>query len=167
MTEYTAPPGTVCWHCCSAFEGQARPLPTDYDSNKRVYTYVGFFCSWACAKGYNLQENASTYQYGHICNLLSRVMQELRAPECDPAPPRNLLKMFGGTMSIKSFRGGLGECPPAEPVVVPEYRTPSTKPLPPSKRLMQSKPSHGTDTLRYKRSKPLPQQDTTLESYFC
>ncbi len=93
-----------CWHCCHPFEGPPLPMPIKYEDRGGVFHVTGTFCSWACMKTYNLQ--SSSYMKHVNANLITLfhkrctgVLRGIRG-----APPRQALRVFGGTMDIAEFR---------------------------------------------------------------
>ena len=126
----------LCHHCCYSFEGVPVPLPQSYDALRKVYHCRGNFCSWQCAKAYN---NLQTPPSGrgnrnmYISLLAHRTwvkyrkaigstqenlaMRTYAMSLIHPSPPREVLKVFGGKLSIDEFREGLfGIIPPSEAV---------------------------------------------------
>jgi len=100
-----------CWWCCHTFDMLPIGLPNKYYENK--FNVMGYFCSFNCALAYNLSLNDhkiwdrisllyhlrniifnSIYPDGNIKNLDDIII----------APPRSLLKMFGGKLDINEFR---------------------------------------------------------------
>jgi hypothetical protein len=186
----TVPPvqdleGLVCWWCVHGLP--QRPcihLPVKYDEKLNRFTTIGNFCSWQCAKAYALDMNSS--KSGEIQSFLS--MMRLRAfgkfVPLWPAPKRQFLKCFGGTMSIEEFRGygGLVEPPqlyfPIEKQVHPilndskhETSVRGTTATTTGggggdkSRLMAIENSTGqAETLKLKRTKPLARAASKLES---
>lgn len=91
----------LCWWCCHNFDCSPKCIPTSYDSVKDKFTVTGNFCSWNCAKAYTIYEKPK-----HISNL-SRLIQFVHGSGdflVPIAPPKQLLKSFGGTMTIEEFR---------------------------------------------------------------
>jgi len=96
-----------CWWCFHAFSGPPIPLPVKYDERTRVFTVKGNFCSWACAKAYNIDENSMySGQRGMLLTLLRKhATGRIEPTPC--APPRVALEMFrqdGQGLSIQQFR---------------------------------------------------------------
>ena len=183
----TTPPeqdltGLVCWWCVHALP--QRPcihLPIKYDDKLDRFTTIGNFCSWQCAKAYALDTISA--KSGEVQSFLA--MMRLRAfgkyVPLWPAPKRQFLKCFGGTMSIEEFRtfGGLVEPPqlyfPVEKQLHPVFNNSVSETsvrsvvLPSgaqnTSRLMAIENSSGQqETLRLKRSKPLARAASKLES---
>jgi len=101
---YTAQ--TACFWCCHGFNWTACVLPKSYDAYKNVYKAEGNFCSPECALAYNYADNRisdSTKWAQHA--LLGKIYSELYASRIlSPAPPRTLLRMFGGVLDIEQYR---------------------------------------------------------------
>ena len=183
----TTPPekdltGLVCWWC--VHDLPQRPcihLPIKYDEKLNRFTTIGNFCSWQCAKAYALDTISA--KSGEVQSFLA--MMRLRAfgkyVPLWPAPKRQFLKCFGGTMSIEEFRsfGGLVEPPqlyfPVEKQLHPIFNDSRSElvvkgPVAASgaqntSRLMAIENSSGQqETLRLKRSKPLARAASKLES---
>ena len=95
-----------CWWCCHKFDTSPCTLPTNYDSYKKKYTFVGVFCSWNCTKSYNIEKN--DYKKAERSGLITLLVKQLYGMSesilIKSAPPRQCLKMFGGYMDISEFR---------------------------------------------------------------
>lgn len=183
----TTPPeqdltGLMCWWCVHALP--QRPcihLPIKYDDKLNRFTTIGNFCSWQCAKAYALDTNSA--KSGEVQSFLA--MMRMRAfgkyVPLWPAPKRQFLKCFGGTMTIEEFRsfGGLVEPPqlyfPVEKQLHPVFndsrseliaRGPVTASgAQDSGRLKAIENSNGQqETLKLKRAKPLARAASKLES---
>ena len=93
-----------CWWCCHPIKTKPLHLPNSYDEKKKEYKVYGHFCSWNCVKAYNLDTNDSNTN-----NRMSLISLMYFDTNCTfkpirPAPPRQVLTMFGGTMDIDEFR---------------------------------------------------------------
>lgn len=174
----------VCWWCVHSLP--CHPcihLPVRYDDKRKVFTTIGNFCSWQCAKAYALDMNSA--RSGEIqCNLALMRKQALgKYTPLWPAPKRQALRAFGGTMSIEEFRrfGGLVEPPmvhfPDEKRMVAIIGGTTGPGDGSTQAPTSSKPSGGVarlaaienstasgDTLRLRRNKPLARQSSQLES---
>jgi hypothetical protein len=183
----TTPPeqdltGLVCWWCVHGLP--QRPcihLPVKYDEKLNRFTTIGNFCSWQCAKAYALDTISA--KSGEVQSFLA--MMRLRAfgkyVPLWPAPKRQFLKCFGGTMSIEEFRafGGLVEPPqlyfPIEKQTNPVF-TDTRSELIVRGPVAQSAAQDSTrlkaienstsqsDTLKLRRMKPLARAASKLES---
>lgn len=139
---------TVCYQCCHAFDGVPVPLPDTYDTRRKVYRCKGNFCSWQCAKSYNINQtqnfgkgNRNMYisllahqtwvkyrkDTGHK-NLKFENMKTYATYSIKPSRPRELLRIFGGTMGIEEYREGFyGIIPPEEALEDKPFLTVSSR----------------------------------------
>ena len=95
-----------CWWCCHKFECSPCTLPTKYDQLRKRFDFVGLFCSWNCTKAYNLDKNDhKKFERSSLITLLVQQMYGIVHAICiKTAPPRQVLTMFGGYLSIDEFR---------------------------------------------------------------
>ncbi len=92
-----------CWWCCHQFEGPPCTLP-EYIRRDKFYV-SGCFCSFNCAASYNFNKNDnSVWERYTLLNLMYKKLYNLPFVKIDMAPPREVLKMFGGYMDIEEFR---------------------------------------------------------------
>ena len=173
--------GLVCWWCVHALP--QRPcihLPIKYDERLDRFSTIGNFCSWACARAYAL--DMGTARSGEIQSILAMMRRRALGKFVPlwPAPKRQALACFGGTMSIEEFRsfGGHVEPPqvhwPFEHRYVPiigggvagRSRDPvEAPPLGASGRLEAiENASAETDSLKLRRTKPLARSTSKLEN---
>ena len=99
---------TACFWCCHQFKGHQFSLPLYYDTYKNVYTCKGNFCSPECSLAYLYADTTisdGTRWNKHV--LLNALYSYLYSEPISPAPPRNLLRMFGGPLDIKQYRSYL------------------------------------------------------------
>lgn len=101
----------LCWHCCHAFQGRPIPLPLSYDDTRDVFRVFGVFCSLRCMSGYSrdnraILPGASHGSIGMAVFLFIKRWSGISNPRnIERAPPRCLLKAFGGYMTLEEFRG--------------------------------------------------------------
>lgn len=95
-------PGSKCLWCKYSFDNPAIELPEDYFNN--IFYCTGNFCSWNCAKSYNIDLNdTSTWKRESLLNLLYyKTYGEFI--DILPAPSWLLLEDFGGILKINEFR---------------------------------------------------------------
>lgn len=101
----------LCWHCVHGYDTPPVVLPMDvtHAGEQRV---IGLFCSFSCAMGYAidhaLHANPEVVMRLNINAAQSGVSVPVRR-----APPMRMLKMFGGTLDIDTFRarGSAGSVP--------------------------------------------------------
>ena len=93
-----------CWWCCHPIKEKPLHLPNSYDNMKKEYKVFGYFCSWNCMKAYNLDTNDSNMN--NRMSLISLMYYDTYKTfkPIRPAPPRQVLKIFGGSMDIDEFR---------------------------------------------------------------
>lgn len=99
-------PQTACFWCCHNFDWVSSVLPLSYDVYNNIYSCEGNFCSPECALAYNYSDNKisdSTKWNRHA--LLGHLYAELYSSrDLSPAPPRSLLRLFGGPLDIQQYR---------------------------------------------------------------
>lgn len=97
---------TCCFWCCHKFDWTPVLLPVSYDAYKNIYTCEGHFCSPECGLAYNYADNKisdSTRWNRH--SLLRNLYNDLyKNRNLSPAPPRTLLRIFGGPLDIEQYR---------------------------------------------------------------
>jgi len=93
-----------CWHCCHPFNNKPVSIPIRY-VNDTFYVY-GVFCSYNCAAAYNL--NSNDYNKNENHQLLSLMYSKLynlnEFINITPAPHKEVLQIFGGNITIDSYR---------------------------------------------------------------
>jgi hypothetical protein len=100
-----------CWWCSHTFDTLPLGLPEKYYDKK--FHVIGNFCSFNCAMAFNLSLNDHkiwdrvSLLY-HMRNMIylniypNRDVKKL--DDIIVAPPRSMLKMFGGSLTIENFR---------------------------------------------------------------
>jgi len=95
-----------CWWCCHPFENSPCALPVKYNEYTKKYTLTGIFCSWNCTRAYNMEKN--DHRSNERNELITFLVKQLSSMKdsifIKKAPPRQILKMFGGNMNITEFR---------------------------------------------------------------
>lgn len=90
-----------CFHCCHSFDTEDLGLPVSYVDG--TFNTTGHFCGWECMKAYVIHSRDDTKFNKFSLITMMRQRMNLSQPTRE-APPREMLKMFGGTMSIDEFR---------------------------------------------------------------
>jgi len=93
----------LCWWCGHGFDNTPFPLPEKYYDNK-FYAF-GNFCSPSCACAYNIDIN--DHKLWERNSLILKLANELSDDILEniyPAPPKQILKTFGGNITIQEFR---------------------------------------------------------------
>jgi hypothetical protein len=164
---------TACFWCCHSFDWTAAVSPISYDAYKNVYTCEGNFCSPECvlANLYNNIHISDTVRWNRHTMLRHMYAQMYQKKELSPAPPRTLLRMFGGPLDIAQYRGYisavndvvLSDLPPIR-LVFPTMNIQG--PVRDIKRyvsLSSEAVEKASQQLRLKRSKPVHANVPTLD----
>ena len=104
-TLLTNPDNLWCWWCCHPFKGKCFVMPTQYDQLRQRFRVKGNFCSWSCVKSYIHDSKAAhSHHYGILLTLLVKKKWRAVLRPFFLLPPREVLKVFGGILTIKEFR---------------------------------------------------------------
>jgi hypothetical protein len=166
-SEYTA-----CFWCCHKFSGFHFVCPISYDAYKNVYTCEGNFCSPECSLAFLYSEQ--TISDGTRWNrhsLLNHLFSQLYEDGITPAPPRALLRMFGGPLDIEQYRNYIKNTNEIILAALPPIRMifPTMNiqgPLRDVKKLVTLSNDiveKASESLRLKRSKPVHLNIPTLD----
>jgi hypothetical protein len=167
-SEYTA-----CFWCCHQFDGFQFKSPVSYNTYKDLYTCEGNFCSPECCLAHLYSDSTvSDTQRWNRHALLIKLYGSLYPDYLiSPAPPRTLLRMFGGVLDIKQYREYLSGPNDLIGCEMPPIRTvfPSMNiqgPLRDIKKyvsLANEVIDKASESLRLKRTKPLQQNIQTID----
>ena len=94
-----------CWYCRNSFKEPPVRLPENYFKGKFICT--GNFCSYNCAMSYNIDLNDEKTS---IRNSLINLLYQKTYNENElikPSPSWQVLKDYGGILSIEEFRNNL------------------------------------------------------------
>lgn len=88
-----------CWWCTYNFDNIPCGLPTSIHNDK--YNVLGIFCSPECSAAYNFDSKDSHIweRYALLNTLYAKDTNKINL-----APPREILKKFGGHITIGQFR---------------------------------------------------------------
>jgi hypothetical protein len=164
----------ACFWCAHSFSGQPAIIPEREVGG--VYNVYGNFCSPECAMAYLLTESLDPHVRWERMSLLHRIYDPSGRSRVFPAPARECLSLFGGPMSIESFRATLRErkvrVDMHMPPMVSILGSIDTKPIDffdttlrggavaPSTEKVQK----AEEGLRLRRTKPLKDKESTLDS---
>ena len=107
-----------CWWCCTSFDCTPVGAPLSYDETSDTFDVLGCFCSFPCASAYmrNDQKRLLADKLYLLHMLWGRVPDEEDATDGGeahqgllPAPPREMLDMFGGPLTVEQFREASGK----------------------------------------------------------
>jgi len=165
----------ACFWCAHAFDSQPCIIPEREVHG--VYMVYGNFCCPQCAFSYLLQETIDPHVRWERIALLHRIYDKDGNGRMFPAPCRESLKIFGGPLSIESFRATIDRryvrVDIHMPPMVSILGSIDTKPIDffdssIKNTLVGSLQKENTvkaqEGLRLKRSKPLKDRESTLDS---
>jgi hypothetical protein len=164
----------ACLWCCEKFSGRPCIIPS-YVMND-VWQVYGNFCTPQCSMAYLISEQMDTHTRWERISLLNRLYTTFLSGRIYPAPPREVLQRFGGKVTIDEFRSICDSqriridihMPPMVSILasidtkpIDFYETPL--------RTSSSQPVIHTNsdeqkTLKLRRSKPLKDKESTLDS---
>lgn len=165
----------ACFWCAHQFTWQPCIIPEREE--KGVYRVYGNFCSPNCCMAYLLTESLDTHVRWERIALLHRLYGKLYSSgRIFPSPTRESLKLFGGPMTIQQYRGTIGngkvrvdlQTPPMVSILgsidtkpIDFYDSSMKHTISPLLGEVVPKAEEG---LRLKRSKPLKEKESTLDS---
>jgi hypothetical protein len=167
----------ACFWCAHPFEGTPCIIP-EREVNG-VYMVYGNFCSPSCGVSHLLGENLDPHVRWERMALLQRIYDRSGKARIFPAPGRECLELFGGPVSIESFRKtvleGKVRVDTHMPPMVSILGSIDTKPIDFFDTTLKGSgvtgilPSSDTmnrveEGLRLKRMKPLKDRDSTLDT---
>lgn len=164
----------ACYWCSHSFTGQPCIIPES--ERKGIYKVYGNFCCPECSMAYLLKESIDPHIRWDRMALLYRIYDVDGKGKIYPAPPRESLKLFGGPLSIESYRATISgkkvridlHIPP----IVSIIGSIDTKPIDFYDTSMKNnltllpydKIKKVEEGLRLKRSKPLKNKESTLDA---
>ena len=92
----------ACFWCCHTFTN--RPVVLPVRDTGEYLTVTGNFCSPECACAYLFDMRQDTHTRWEQLSLLYRVYGDACNSKIHPSPARNILKLFGGNLSIQEYR---------------------------------------------------------------
>ena len=98
-------PQTACFWCCHTFSWVPCVLTISYDVYNNIYSCEGNYCSPECALSYLYDSKIPDSTKWNRHALLNHMYSELyKTRTLSPAPPRSLLRLFGGPLDIEQYR---------------------------------------------------------------
>ena len=95
-----------CWWCTYQFESYPCFIPEKFYNEK--YYVFGCFCSFNCASSYNL--NMNDYKVMERYALLKKLYIQNADKKSKLAPPKEVLKKYGGIVEIEEYRKNFTVC---------------------------------------------------------
>ena len=164
----------ACYWCSHQFNNQPCIIPES--ERNGVYKVYGNFCYPECAMAYLIKESIDPHTRWDRMALLYRIYDVDGKGKIFPAPPREVLKLFGGPLTIESFRATIASKKVRidlhMPPIVSIIGSIDTKPIDFYDTSMKNavtllpydKIKKVEEGLRLKRSKPLKDKESTLDS---
>jgi hypothetical protein len=97
-----------CWWCCHQFNNPIIYCPVSYHLKKDIFKVKGVFCSYSCSYAYSLKD--ASIKDKSLIKFMYKTITSKRFDGIKPAPPKEVLKIFGGSKTIEEFRN-CGENP--------------------------------------------------------
>jgi hypothetical protein len=170
-----------CFWCCHSFHSAPFAIPSHILDE--IWYMYGNFCSAECATSYLFKERIDSHvQWERYALLNSLYADDAETPPGSsrgirPAPPREVLRMFGGSMDISEYRALLHEKKLRVDVLTPPMvsiiQTMDTKPIDFYDQnlknvfirndIQHKYNAPGAQGLRLRRSKPVKSRESTVE----
>jgi len=164
----------ACFWCSHRFENQPCIIPER--EVQGVYKVYGNFCCPECAMAHLLNESIDPHVRWERMALLNRIYDTDVNGKVYPAPPRDSLELFGGPLTIESYRATIRSKKVRidlhMPPIVSIIGSIDTKPIDfydtSIKNIMTLLPydkiQQTEEGLRLKRNKPLKDKESTLDA---
>lgn len=164
----------ACLWDCHPFSWRPVVLPIR-DTGEHLEV-TGNFCSPECACAYLFDMRQDSHTRWEQLALLHRVYSEACKGKIHPAPARNVLKLFGGSLSIQDYRGLIRSqkvridihLPPMVSILatmdtkpIDFYDTSLTKGV---TETVNERLQKAEEVLRLRRTKPLKAWESTLDA---
>ena len=161
-----------CWWCSHSFDTVPVGLPNKYCPKQKKFYLYGCFCSFNCAHSYNLDiKDYKVWERYSLLNYIKKIIYKnvnntdnLIKPIIS-APPKEVLKVYGGELSIEEYRNSSISIPKEYyhllPPMIPIFSVVEEIP----KFFYQnrgSKKKNDFGELKIKRNKPLLTQNNNL-----
>jgi hypothetical protein len=165
----------ACFWCAGCFEGRPVVLPSLEE--RGIYKVYGNFCTLSCGLSYLLNEQVDPQVRWERQALLNRLYKQ--TTPIHPAPPRESLSLFGGTLSHDQYRAIINKkvirIDTHLPPVISILATLDTKPIDFYETSLRNTSVNNSSSavelikntepgLRLKRSKPLKDKESTLDA---
>jgi hypothetical protein len=163
----------ACFWCCHSFNGSPYAIPSHILDE--VWHMYGNFCSPECATAYLFKERIDNHVQWERYALLNCLYADDISVR--PAPPREVLRMFGGSMDISEYRALVHEKKLRVDVLTPPMvsiiQTMDTKPIDFYDQnlknvfirndIQHKYNAPGAQGLRLRRLKPVKNRESTVE----
>jgi len=165
---------SACFWCCHSFPNRPVVLPIRDTGEHLLVT--GNFCSPECAMSYLFDIHQDAHTRWEQLALLYRVYADACNGKISPAPPRAVLKLFGGTLSIQEYRSLIRSQKVRVDIHLPPMvsilATMDTKPIDfydssltkNVTETVKERLQKAEEVLRLRRTKPLKAWESTLDA---
>jgi hypothetical protein len=165
---------SACFWCCHTFTNRPVILPIR-DTGEYIQV-MGNFCCPECAIAYLFDIRQDSHTRWEQLALLYRIYTTTNNMRFHPAPPRTVLKLFGGNLSIEEYRNMIQShkvrvdihLPPMVSILatmdtkpIDFYDTNLTKTVTES---IKDRLQKAEEVLRLRRTKPLKAWESTLDA---
>ena len=164
----------ACFWCCHSFSPRPVVLPVRDTGDHLIV--MGNFCSPECASAYLFDMRQDAHTRWEQLALLYRVYGEVCDNNIHPAPPRSILQLFGGSLSIQDYRGLIRSHKVRVDIHLPPMvsilATMDTKPIDfydasltkNVNETVKDRLQKAEEVLRLRRTKPLKAWESTLDA---
>ena len=164
----------ACFWCCHTFTN--RPVVLPIRDTGEYLQVTGNFCCPECATAYLFDMRQDSHTRWEQLALLYRVYGEACQGKINPAPTRNVLKHFGGNLTITEYRGIIRSHKVRIDVHLPPMvsilATMDTKPIDfydasltkGVTETIKERLQKAEEVLRLRRTKPLKAWESTLDA---
>jgi hypothetical protein len=164
----------ACFWCCHTFTNRPVVLPIR-DTGEHLEV-MGNFCSPECATSYLFDMRQDSHTRWEQLALLYRVYGDACNSKITPAPPRNILQLFGGNLSITEYRNMIRSHKVRVDIHLPPMvsilSTMDTKPIDfydasltkGVTETVKERLQKAEEVLRLRRTKPLKAWESTLDA---
>ena len=164
---------TACFWDCHPFRGVPCVIPVGIEEG--IWRVYGNFCCPECAAAYLFNEAMDSHVKWERYALLNRLYSQGEG-SVRVAPPRTVLRLFGGTMEVSDYRTTLAEkrlrIDVVSPPMISIIQTMDTKPIDfydaamkntfiPWEMDRMNRP--GAQGLRLRRTKPINEKEATIQ----
>lgn len=165
---------SACYWCCHPFSNRPVVLPIR-DTGEHLIV-MGNFCCPECAMAYLFDIHQDSHTRWEQLSLLNRVYTEACHGKITPAPPRTVLRLFGGSLSIQEYRQLIQSHKVRVDVHLPPMvsilATMDTKPIDfydanitkNVSETVRERLQKAEEVLRLRRTKPLKAWESTLDA---
>jgi hypothetical protein len=164
----------ACFWCCHSFS--RRPVVLPIRDTGEYLQVMGNFCCPECATAYLFDMRQDSHTRWEQLALLYRIYGEACQGNIHPAPPRTILSLFGGSLSIQDYRNLIYSHKVRADVHLPPMvsilATMDTKPIDfydasltkNVNETVKERLQKAEEVLRLRRTKPLKAWESTLDA---